>query len=298
MYAENWHTLIKAVSIRRPAATKVSEGFDIYPGCPMPAAQKHGGGRQAKNRTVLDRSHAAYAALEHQIRNMHYRFRELNVERVVLISKNGKPSCAIVDVAGRNATFCLNMDAFHRTSRVCFYISLNNIEVRCTCKCATTEGRKSAGARGPILCSKFRSLPTPLDISLRDLLFPDAKYNDALRRNFCGFAYTAPVTPAMTPGSVTLRPVATRNSAPMTQQGSPRAFDFKDDEDTLPDVLDTSLTSDMPEQQLIFDDKQHAQQLERELALLAKLEKPVTTTTTRERNTKTIGRKRAVNESF
>lgn len=295
-YAENWASLLEATSIRRDANTTVSEGFELYRGCPTPLDARLKKPRPCKSKTELERSHPAYPAMERQIRRTNPHYRDLDVYRILMERnlKTNRDHSAIVDVVGRNATYCLNKGDFHRSSRVWFYVTENYIQVRCRCK-KPSEGRRSA-----IPCAKFRSLTMPLDVTLRDLLFPEAKKNNAARNSYGAFYYTAPVTPAMTPGSVTLLQRISRNSEPMTQITTPRAVDYYDeyDDDENCEHGDASLTRSystseggirrMSDTRLgSFNVAQHAQLLDRELTLLEASMKPLKSarTTTRKHPT-------------
>jgi len=278
-YATNWCSLLTATSIRRSDAARVSEGFATYKGCPIFTKSKKQ--RSSGSKIDLQRPHEAYAAMERQIRRLNPAYRELDVDRIQLYQHptTQKVTSAIVNVAGFNATYCPNKGGNHNSSRVWFFVTPNSIEVRCSCKKNTTEGRVHG-----VVCSKFKSLKMPLNTTLRDMLFPLAKYDAAIRggNTYCGFSYTAPVTPAMTPGSITLLERITRNSEPATQITTPHSLEFADDSDLdeqdepavtqPPRARKGSMSLAMPVMHAAtstgFNVMQHAQSLDRELAIL------------------------------
>ena len=209
----NWAFLLQTTCLR-PAGAQPTPGFRLYPGCPVVLNER----RRFKN--VMAEDHAAYSLLEQQLRAMRPQTAELDVDRIAITGKNG--TVALAFVSGHNATYCPNIEGFHKSARAYFYITPSGLEQRCGCKCDTVQGRKSG-----MPCKDWKSIRRQVTPELCAALFPNVHMGHN-RNMLQGIGSATPVSPTtLTPrrGSFIERATASTqpNSALQSGQITPLA---------------------------------------------------------------------------
>lgn len=197
--AGNWKALLLKTSLRTPDKTEQTEGFAFYPGCPIPTKLKP----RCANNHKLDSDHPGWLLLQDLIRRQSVRYCQLDIDRIVYTGKNN--AAVMVFVSGRNATWCTNLNDYHKSARVWFYVNATHIVTRCSCKCeqichknkeVPDHRRFQTGVR----CKDYRGPKFTLPLELRNCLFPNAKTREVAGPRPRGTTESLPsMSPCFTP---------------------------------------------------------------------------------------------------
>lgn len=184
---QNFHRVVKKTSIRLPADTPLSEGWDVYPGAPIVALDqvlgKRKRGRYVHNEFSMDQQ--AVGRLQKKIEvpldgemvpavqkflrdgKMGKRYSSLNVKKM-FVRPLVKKKIYIVQITGDYNTYCQNKDDHHRTNSIYFEISVKGMSQRCFCRCPVV--RKKWGVK----CQDYWSAPVALPDEMQMLMFPES----------------------------------------------------------------------------------------------------------------------------
>ena len=166
------HTLTKT-SIRLREGTKVTSGWNVYPGAPTYSISderrlSQGGsfkqpGRRNMDFIIIPQGDTKYTKLLELVPRISEIYKDIEVTE---LKCDAKCTYYIVNVRGVGSSYCNNIAGNHRSRSIYFFLDKSGLSQKCYCRCNTTVGRKTS-----FMCKNYRSRPYVLLDDVHFLFF-------------------------------------------------------------------------------------------------------------------------------